>query len=177
VLNGKKVGHRAFANYVLPCCIATTTGFLQAKAKTVMFTIRLKTRKRCCRDSRQRRGYALLVCMLVAVVSSVAVMGIMNTVRFETMEASAKQQSTAANWEAKAGVERGVAQLLVNKAFRGTMPKFQIPGTKDTVTVTIRQQGQNITVSSVALANSLSTTQSITFTVNQLQQRIASVPK
>lgn len=115
---------------------------------------------------------------MVAAVSSLAVLGILNTARFETLEAQAKKRSTAATWIARAGVERGVALLLDNPNLRGPLPPIQFPpGNPNTVSVEISQNGQNISVVSTAIMDGVSKTQTVAFTTNQLQQRIASIPR
>ncbi len=127
-------------------------------------------------SSASRTGYALLVCLVVAAISSVAVMGILNVARFETLEVSAKQRSTAATWAAHAGAERAVAMLLDNPALRGALPSIRIPaGSSTTTNVSISQSGQTITVIATASVGGIAKTQQLDFTVAQLQQRVASV--
>jgi hypothetical protein len=123
------------------------------------------------------RGYALLVCLLVAAVSSLAVLGILNTARFETLEISAKQRTSAANWAANAGAERAVAMLLDNPNLRGSLPAIQLPaGSGNMINADIQANGQTITVTATASIGGITKTQQLVFTVNQLQQRIAKLP-
>lgn len=114
---------------------------------------------------------------MVAAVSSLAVMGILNTARFETLEAVAKKRSTVANWIARAGIEHAIGLLLENPSLRGPLPVGQFPpGYPNTVSVEIRLSGQNITIVSNASVDGISKSQTVTFTTNELQQRIAAVP-
>ncbi len=127
-------------------------------------------------NERTRQGYALLVCLFVAAISSMAVLGILNTARFETLEVSAKQRSAAATWAANAGAERAVAMLLDTPNLRGTLPAIQIPsGSGSTVTSDIQASGQTITVTATATVGNITKTQQLVFTVTQLQQRIANL--
>jgi type II secretory pathway component PulK len=140
-----------------------------------------RTTRRSCGPrirTRSRGGYALLMCLLVAAVSSLAVMGILNTARFETMESAAKQRSTAAYWAARAGIEFGVASLLDNPTLRGQLLPIQLPpGSSNVVTIDIQQAGQNITIASSATVAGLSKTQNVSFTTSQLRQRIAATAR
>ncbi len=125
---------------------------------------------------RPRQGYALLVCLFVAAISSMAVLGILNTARFETLEVSAKQRTAAATWAANAGAERAVAMLLDNPNLRGTLPAVQIPvGSGTMVTSDIQASGQTITVTATATVRGIAKTQQLVFTVTQLLQRIANL--
>lgn len=142
-----------------------------------MFGFHDETSRGSRRPKRLRDGYALLMCLLVAAVSSLALMGILNTVRFETMECTAKQRATAANWAARAGIEYGIASLLVDPTLRGPLLPIQLPtGSSNIVNVEIQQNGQNLSVMSTASVAGLSKAQSVTFTTSQLQQRIAATP-
>lgn len=124
-----------------------------------------------------RRGYALLVCLFVAAVSSLAVLGILHTARFETLEISAKQRTAAATWAANAGAERAVAMLLDNPTLVGALPVVQIPpGSGTSVTSNIQVSGPTITVTATATVGGISKTQQLAFSVSQLQQRIVSLP-
>lgn len=143
-----------------------------------MFKSHRKGQLSCRLASRPRSGYALLMCLLVAAVTSLAVLGILNTVRFETMEQSAKQRSTAADWAARAGIEFGIASLLDAPTLRGQLLPMQLPpGSSNVVSVEIQQIGQSISVVSSATVAGLSKTQNVTFTSSQLQQRIAATPR
>ncbi len=123
--------------------------------------------------TRPRQGYALLVCLFVAAISSMAVLGILNIARFETLEVSAKQRAAGAIWAANAGAERAVAMLLDDPNLRGTLPAVQIPPRSGTmVTADIQASGQTITVTATATVGGISKTQQLVFTVTQLQQRI-----
>lgn len=44
------------------------------------------------RPRRIHEGYALLLCLLVAAVCSIAVLGIFQTARFETLEVAAEEE-------------------------------------------------------------------------------------
>ena len=124
----------------------------------------------------RRPGFALLVCLLVAAVSGMAVMAIMNIARFETLEVTAKQRTMAASMATIAGTERGVAMLLSNPNLRGALPTLVLPsGSNATVNINISQAGQNITVTANTSLGGISKTQQTTFTVTQLNQRIASI--
>lgn len=123
---------------------------------------------------RSRPGYALLICLFVAFVGSVAVLGILNTARFETLEQSAKQQSSTAKWAAKAGVERAIGLLLDSPNLRGTLPRILVPQNNGIpVDTTIQQNGQSLTVTATATVSGVVTSEQLTFTLTQLQQRIA----
>lgn len=123
-----------------------------------------------------RQGFALLVCLFVAAISSMALLGILNIARFETLEVSAKQRSAAATWAANAGAERAVAMLLDNPNLQGTLPVVQIPASSGTnVASNIQVNGQTITVTATATVGGISQTQQLVFTTTQLQQRIANL--
>ncbi len=124
----------------------------------------------------QRHGYALLICMFVAFLCSVAVLGILNTARFETLEQSAKQRGATASWAAKAGIERAVGLLLDSPNLRGTLPRILVPQTNGVaVDATIQQSGQSLTVTATATLGNVSKSEQLTFTVAQLQQRISAL--
>jgi hypothetical protein len=134
-----------------------------------------QTRKRW-KQSTLRQGYALLICMFVAFVCSIAVLGILNTARFETLEQAAKQRGAIASWAAKAGVERAVGQLLDSPTLRGPLPRVFIPQTNGVpVDVTIQQSGQSLTVTATATQGNVSKSELLNFTVSQLQQRISAL--
>jgi type II secretory pathway component PulK len=123
-----------------------------------------------------RQGYALLVCLFVAAISSTALLGILNVARFETLEVSAKQRSAAAMWAATAGAERAVAMLLDNPNLQGTLPAVEIPARSGTrVASDIQVDGQTITVTATATVGGISKTHQLVFTNTQLQQRIANL--
>ncbi len=109
-----------------------------------------RRRPRCIRRTfhkKRRAGYALVLCMLVAAVSSMAVLGILNTARFETLEANARQRTAIASAAAKGGVEYGVAMLMNNSTLRGTLAPIRIPvGTGPVVSVDIREASGRLTV-------------------------------
>ncbi len=120
-----------------------------------------------------RQGYALLVCLFVAAISSTALLGILHIARFETLEISAKQRLAAATWAANAGAERTVALLLDDPNLRGTLATVQIPARSGTnVASNIQVSGQTITVTATATLGGISQTQQLVFTTTQLQQRI-----
>jgi hypothetical protein len=124
----------------------------------------------------QRHGYALVICMFVAFLCSVAVLGILNTARFETLEQSAKQRGATAGWAAKAGIERAVGLLLDSPNLRGTLPRILVPQTNGVpVDATIQQNGQSLTVTATATLGNVSKSEQLTFTVAQLQQRISAL--
>ena len=126
--------------------------------------------------SGQRHGYALLICMFVAFLCSVAVLGILNTARFETLEQSAKQRGATASWAAKAGIERAVSLLLDSPNLRGTLPRIFVPQINGLpVDATIQQNGQSLTVTATATLGNVSKSEQLTFTVAQLQQRISAL--
>jgi type II secretory pathway component PulK len=130
------------------------------------------------RRAHGRAGYALLLALVVATITGFAVLGILNTVRFETMEMTARKQSDSAAWAARAGVEYGIARLLDNPNLRGPLSPLSLPpASPNQIQVTIQQNGQNLTVMATATAGGLSETRQTDFTVGQLQQRISSLPR
>jgi hypothetical protein len=138
--------------------------------------MRIPARSKCQLIALPRQGYALLVCLFVAAISSVALLGILNVARFETLEVSARQRSAAATWAANAGAERAVAMLLDNPNLRGTLPVVQIPlRSGNLVTSDIQVNGQTITVTATATVGGISKTQQLVFTSTELQQRIANL--
>jgi hypothetical protein len=144
---------------------------------TRMTTCNTQRKRNSRRKSHRRTGYALLICLFVALVCSVSVLSILNTARFETLEISAKQRATASQWAAKAGVERAVALLLDDPDLRGTVPSIQVPaGSNTNVTASISQNGQNLTISATANDGTYSRTEQMTMTISQLQTRIANLP-
>ena len=156
--------------FVVKNCLYRTFGRLsmdhRCQSKTTFSRVR----------SISRQGYALLICLLVAAVSSMAVLGILNTARFETLEISAKQRTAAATWAANAGAERAVAMLLDDPNLRGNLPAIQIPARSgNTVITDIQVSGQTITVTATATIGGISKTQQLVFTVKQLLQRIANL--
>jgi type II secretory pathway component PulK len=141
------------------------------------FVINLQGSSRRVPTARSRPGYALLICLFVAFVSSIAVLGILNTARFETLEQSAKQQSTTAKWAAKAGIEKAIGRLLDSPDLRGTLPRILIPQNSGfPVDTTIQQNGQSLTVTATATVGGISKSEQLTFTIAQLQQRISALP-
>lgn len=142
-----------------------------------MIAFQSKTTQVVRQTSKLRSGYALLICLLVAAISSTAVMGILNSARFETLEITARQRSLAASLAANAGAENAVASLLNNPNLRGTRPPIQVPATGGTtVSVDIQQSGQTITINAVATVGGISKSQQLVFTVSQLLQRVARIP-
>ncbi len=125
---------------------------------------------------KRRRGYALLLCMMVAAVCSIAVLGIFETARFETLEVAARRNANEADWAAKGGVERTIAMLLDDPSLRGNLPPIVL-APHATVSSQIQQNGQQLTILATATVNGSARSQSIRFTTTQLQQRIASTPK
>ncbi len=124
--------------------------------------------------SKKRAGYALLVCLMVAAVTSVVVLAILQTASFETLELSAKRKSSAALWLARGANERALALLFDQPDLQGKLPAVELPsGSGNFVETEITRDGSRIQILSTASVDNLQQTAQIEFTSIQLQQRIA----
>lgn len=75
----------------------------------------------------RKRGYALVMCLLVIAVSSSIVLTLFNMLRLQTAEFRARRQLTVANLLVDAAREHAVSVLIDQPTFRGPIGPVSIP--------------------------------------------------
>ncbi len=86
--------------------------------------------KRLGQSSRER-GYVLLLCLVVIAISSSIVVTTFQILKLHTAEASARRDLVNVAAIHSAGTEHGLAHLIDQPAFRGTLGPFMIPNQTD----------------------------------------------
>lgn len=80
------------------------------------------------RHLRKRRGIALLLCIFVAAVTSILLLGILESQRIEMQTVTNVVESERANFMAEAAIHEIKSRLLTSSAWRGKTGWRRIPG-------------------------------------------------
>lgn len=118
-----------------------------------------------------RRGYALLMCLLVVGVSSSVVLTLFNIVRLQTAEATARRQLVVNQSLANGAFEHALAILLDQPTFTGTFNVVLPVVAGQSYSVDIQQSGANVIISANLQAGGVVSFMSRTIALADLQQR------
>lgn len=113
--------------------------------------------------------------MLVAAITSTAVLAIFQIARYETLETESRSHMAQARWTAIGAKELAVARLLANSEFRGEFNVEITPGSGQWANVQVAGDDRWLTITASGSVQGMRQTIQSSFSLQQLKDR-ASLP-